>query len=471
MQEIKITQYNKLLVNYDTYEFTPSNYSQIVVDNPWFIDTSSAPDFMQSVKEINKYNDLINIPEDIYTYKYTKFNTYYTTGSTLSVTFSINTMQNKTHEEILNTINNKFYGTITYTDFYANISRDKEYYTSNVTDVIETNQILFPIINVAGYINNQYIPLIKSITITIDSSKFHMYIPKDTLSLSWNNTSTLSIAASDYKYIDYLQKILDHLETTPNYIQYIDTYNYMTINRFRNPICRISGTQFNKYNGIFHCFKNANLKHNTIIPANSRCLHVPSGNYTVDEFINKVNSNSSNVLFTLSSTKDYIYINCDMPFIINPICSIVNNDTDISETFNTKHILMKNPLSYRYFTASCQYKSQTYSQDGNFTPAEFLKWIYSVTGVKCRIHNNIIQCLDYDLIVGDNPYFVFKEYGIVENLCEMHTIDYQCILTNKINLLDVNYEPILSSYDYSSANITDNIITVMNTSQVKIFIP
>lgn len=53
----------------------------------------------------------------------------------------------------------------------------------------------------------------------------------------------------------------------------------------------------------------------------------------------------------------------------------------------------------------------------------------------------------------------------------MHTIDYQCILTNKINLLNVNYEPILSSYDYSSANITDNIITVMNTSQVKIFIP
>ncbi len=44
---MKITQYNKLIVNYDTYEFTPSNYKQIVIDNPWYIDTSSAPDFKQ----------------------------------------------------------------------------------------------------------------------------------------------------------------------------------------------------------------------------------------------------------------------------------------------------------------------------------------------------------------------------------------------------------------------------------------
>ena len=67
---MKITQYNKLIVNYDTYEFTPSNYKQIVIDNPWYIDVSSAPDFVQIAnKEINNYNDFITIPEDVYTYE------------------------------------------------------------------------------------------------------------------------------------------------------------------------------------------------------------------------------------------------------------------------------------------------------------------------------------------------------------------------------------------------------------------
>ena len=46
MQEIKITQYNKLIVNYDTYEFSPSNYKNIAIIDPWYIDVTSAPDFV-----------------------------------------------------------------------------------------------------------------------------------------------------------------------------------------------------------------------------------------------------------------------------------------------------------------------------------------------------------------------------------------------------------------------------------------
>lgn len=195
---------------------------------------------------------------------------------------------------------------------------------------------------------------------------------------------------------------------------------------------------------------------------------VPPKQYTVDELITAVNSNSSTVLFTLSSSKDYIYINCDMPFIINPICSIVTEDTDTSENFNTQHILMKNPLSYRYFTAKCTYKSKTYTQDGPFTPAEFLRWIYSVTGVRCNIHNNIIQCLDYDLTVDENPFFEFKEFGIVENKCGLRTINYNIDLDNGCKLINVNYYPSLTTYDYQQVQpISNNIITTLNTIKVK----
>lgn len=42
---VTITTYNKLIVNYDTYEFTPSSYSNIAIDNPWYINCESAPDF------------------------------------------------------------------------------------------------------------------------------------------------------------------------------------------------------------------------------------------------------------------------------------------------------------------------------------------------------------------------------------------------------------------------------------------
>ena len=42
---VTITTYNKLIVNYDTYEFTPSSYSSIAIDNPWYINCESAPDF------------------------------------------------------------------------------------------------------------------------------------------------------------------------------------------------------------------------------------------------------------------------------------------------------------------------------------------------------------------------------------------------------------------------------------------
>lgn len=464
---MKITQYNKLIVNYDTYEFTPSNFKQIVIDNPWYIDTSSAPDFIQTeIKEINNYNDLITIPEDTYTYEANSFKLIvYSSPIQL---YNINKITNKSHTEILNTIKNTIGGTLTYTDYYAYYKNNDEFYTSTASVMTQQEQILFPNLNYSGYVSNQPIPLIKTITITINSSNFHMYIPEDTIAISWKgDTSTILMVAGDYTYKEYIDKILNSNKISINNYPYIYNYPYMNMIRINTYNGNISGTEFNKLKGIFHCFNNLNMKHNVIQPANSRCLYIPPKDYSVDELITSVNSNSSNVLFTLSSTKDYIYINCDMPFIINPVCSIVNKDTDITETFKTSHILMKNPLSYRYFTATCTYNNKTYTQEGPFTPAEFLRWIYSVTGVKCRIHKDIIQCLDYNIIVGENPYFVFKEFGIVENKCGLQTIDYHIDLDNGCNLIDIDYYPSLTSYDYTIIQpISNNMITTLNTTKV-----
>ena len=39
-----------MIVNYDTYEMTPSSYSNIAIDNPWYINMYSAPDFIKVAK-------------------------------------------------------------------------------------------------------------------------------------------------------------------------------------------------------------------------------------------------------------------------------------------------------------------------------------------------------------------------------------------------------------------------------------
>ena len=462
---MQITQYNKLIVNYDTYEFTPSNYKQIIIDSPWYLDTSSAPDFVQSKeKEKNNLNNYITISEDVYTYE---TNSFKMNGNFGSRNITVNKISNKSHTEILSTIADVSSANLNISDYYANYYiGTTNFYISNSAVFTQESQILFPIINSYFYLSNFAIPLIKTITITINSSNLHMYIPENQLIVKWETENTIIIPAGDYTYKQYIDLVLKDINYDTK--TFIDKYPYMPLTRIINNVCRISGNKFNEFNNKLYCYNDLQYMHNNFQPANSRCLHVPPKQYTVDELITTVNSNSSQTFFTLSSSKDYIYVNCDMPFIINPVCSIITTDTDIAEDFNTQHILMKNPLSYQYFNATCTYKSTTYTSEGPFTPAEFLRWIYSVTGVKCNIHNNIIQCLDYDLTVDENPFFEFKEFGIVENKCGLRTINYNIDLDNGCKLINVNYYPSLTTYDYQQVQpISNNMITTLNTIKVK----
>lgn len=437
MSEIRITQYNKLIVNYDTYEFSPSNHSNIVFENPWYIDTSSAPDFIKTNCENNNIKN-ININDDVYTYEPNQFIIYKDGTSTIN----INQQIIGNHSEIINTINKTYcknYASISYSSYYANLNFPTETYTSNATNITTSEQILFPVTFEYNYISNQSIPLVKTITITINSNNFHMHLNDDIITISRNGTSTVNIINNDYTYENYRNILLNNLNYSDGDRKYIYMYNHYKYIRFTSPTTNISGKEFDKLYGIFHCFKNFDKVHNIIMPANNRCLYVPEGTWNIDDFIHDVNSNSSDVLFNLTSTNKYIYINCDMPFIINPICKIITEDTDISDNYNKQHILLKHPMN-QHFIASCKYNNITYSEENDYTPAEFLRWIYNVTGVKCILNNdNTIICQDPNLIVADNPFFKFKENGIVENICEMKAVNYNVFIRNTLTSYNIYY--------------------------------
>lgn len=63
--------------------------------------------------------------------------------------------------------------------------------------------------------------------------------------------------------------------------------------------------------------------------------------------------------------------------------------------------------------------------------------------------------------------FVFKEFGIVENKYGLQTIDYHIDIDNGCNLIDIDYYPSLTSYDYTTIQpISNNMITTLNTTKV-----
>ena len=111
---------------------------------------------------------------------------------------------------IFNTIKSSYNITYDYTDYYSFYTVNHDFYTSDSAVLTQQEQILFPILHQYAYITNQPIPLIKTITITINSSNFHMYIPADTITKIWNGSSTVSIIAGDYTYTQYTNKLLQN---------------------------------------------------------------------------------------------------------------------------------------------------------------------------------------------------------------------------------------------------------------------
>ena len=558
MQEIKITQYNKLIVNYDTYEFSPSNYKNIAIIDPWYIDVTSAPDFvvngltvfnnytqetvsdegttvlskikssltskiskakariariasytdptqdypdepieedpslktvttvMQSYKELNNLNE-ITIADDTYSL-HDHYIDIYRTNKHIHL---VDTPP-MDHESLVKYVLTQMSNTASITT-YDHYIRVNDYYAiskpENVT-VDQNDAILYPYYanySVAILGQRQCIPRIQTITTTYDYQHLSFDLPAHQVEGyyyirdSIDTSKIIDVAAGSYTFTKYINTLYNAMIGT-NYGTggtYMYQYPYMPLRRQTGfnigfyGIPSADGT--NVYNDMYcklHCMwpqQNA-IPHVSVMPANSRCLHIPSGDWKINDLITAVNSNKDDCLFTLASTDHYIYIKADTPFIINPICKIVTSDTDTAETFNTTHVLLKNPM-YKHFTATAHSTINGGREEGDFTPAEFLRWIYKNTGVKCNIHNGIIS---YDpklsLTFGLNPFFINRRSGVIANVCGLTTIPYRVVITGAAKLVGkkdyYDYNPVLEPYDYSSVNINNNITTTLNSANV-----
>lgn len=557
MHEVTITQYNKLIVNYDTYEFSPSNYKNIAIIDPWYIDVTSAPDFvvngltvfnnytketvsdegttvlskikssfaskakarlariasytdpsqdypdepieddpsvktvttvMQNYKELNNINNSITIADDTYSL-HDHYIDVYRTGKHIHLVDTPPMDHESLVKYVLTQMSNN--ATITTYDHYIRIN---DYYAiskpENVT-VDQNDAILYPYYvnySVATLGQRQCIPRIQTITTTYDYQHLSFNLPAHQvegyyyINNSVDTSKIIDVAAGPYTFTKYINTLYKAMSGR-NYgtgATYMYQYPYMPLRRQAGfnigfyGVPSADGT--NVYNDMYcklHCMwpqQNA-IPHVSVMPANSRCLHIPSGNWTVDDLITAVNSNKDDCLFTLASTDHYIYIKADTPFIINPICKIVTSDTDIAETFNTTHVLLKNQM-YKHFTARAYSDINKGEEEGDFTPAEFLRWIYNKTGVKCNIHNDIISYdINTHLTIGENPFFKNNvDTGILDNLCGLTTIPYKVVITGAAKLVGkkdyYDYNPVLEPYDYSSVNINNNITTTLNSANV-----
>lgn len=487
MTEVQITQYNKLIVNYQTFEFTPSNYSQIVIDDPWYIDTSSAPDFVDIAwPEVNELND-VEVPPDLYSVSDYKL---YGWQKNLEYPFTFS-CTNKSHEnivkEFIKVIDNNIpdlnlsyyiYDNYIYYypgNFYCTILEEN-------TDPTQEQLLLCPVTKKelsAAYISIQYFPLIKSLTITLDYRSLTTSVPEHTVTVTTVNryspyeTKVHNVQYNEgtytfEEYVNPIWKVVHNKNWNSGFFEYIYKYNHSPYNRFSNYFVTIDSNVFDTLLQKFICFMPDYYEHHkTIMPAVNRCLTVSSGTWHVQDFIDFVND--ADVDFTLSSNTHYISINCNTPFIINPAASMNTSDTDTEETFANSHIFIRHPM-YRYINCSVTANGKTVTCKGNFTPAEFLRWIYANVGISVLVIGNKIK-VNGDITVGSNPFFDFPGNGLVTNKCGLYTQGYHFRIkgSNKEKLTvipmykQVTYEPTLTTFgNGTQVSITNNIITALN---------
>ena len=471
MQEVTITQYNKLIVNYETFDFTPSSYSCIAINNPWYINCESAPDFVGMDTEANDLDNTFTIAEDVY-----KINSY-SIFVYADKQYDIIDTPLMSHVDLVKYVTNTCLkrNTTFYqpSNHFISINNVWSTYKPSTYSANQHDSILFPYFVSAdgAYLGRfQCIPIIQTITATFDVDQFRIAVPDHTVyGLMSSVSSSVNISAGKYTTLGYINTIMNKLFNT-GYSTLLQppTYPYFRVARHVNSF-QIYGDEYSNLYGYLHCTRPHSSPTNALsfLSTNSRCLHVPEGSYTVDDFITAVNSNSDDCLFTVESDNKYIYIKADCPFIINPVCKIITEDTDTSETFANKHILLKHPMN-KHFTASVTYNGQTTSQEGDYTPAEFLRWIYSVTGVKCTVNNYAITCSE-SLTVGENPFFEFKD-NVVTNLCSLHTLDYKAAVKSACKIVGksgyTEYNPVLTPYTGTINVNVNSIIPTLNTSNV-----
>lgn len=465
-QNVTITTYNKIVINYDTYELTPSNNKNIVIDNPWYIDTSSAPNFVQTKQ--SEINDMkLSIPEDVYSISdYQTYMWNFDTAETIPSKIKTFSSSGTNHETMVTNFLKQFNaGTITSHEYFINFEFNNHLCTAYPPGFTPTQEqsILCPTTTTYGnaLYSNQIFPLVKTITLTLDLNTYCETVPEHVVYWKTVNygSGEYTVSAGTYTYKDYINLFLQNFGKYSNPSgSYLYKYEYFHQSRFGSydQNCWY-GSGVESLFGKLHCYPphKYTSEHTSLYSANNRCMTISSGDWNIEDFINTVNTSSHG--FSITSDNHYIYINYPTPFIINPVCNIVDDVTDVSETFATRKILCAHP-QYKQVNCTVTLDDNNYVCNERLTPAEFLLWIYNNTGVKCNIENNVIT-YSGNLSVSENPFFEFKENGTVVNKCNLSQLN----ITNYVNNKFVNYK---TEYIYDSVNITYPVNNTNNLQNI-----
>ena len=487
--KVNITQENTIRYNFDTISVSPSNYKEIFIENPWYLDTSEAPDF-QNIWDVEKNTfKEFTVPED--TYSVNNYNLQVRLGNTSTITAKTINISNKSHLNLLKDYYNsikssagdyiwtssQLYSLKYYYLFHGySVSNDSFASRWNGTPT-RNNSILIPIMfnddTVLRQGTFQEIPIVTNISITFDENNFSYNLPEH--KIYGGNYSGLTgeftVPAGTYTPLQYHECIMQVL---PSDNTWRPTFDVDTM--YQYPFTKISmkslytsyyyggsGTNehntFNDLYGKLHLVypSNSNYKigHACNGPATNRCLSCTSGVWNVDDFVNYVNTTDEEKLFGCMSTTHEIFVTASLPFIINPVCSITKlGEADITPegstdyTFGTQKRILYHPM-YKQIDCTVTYNGTTHTISGRYTPAELLREIKTLTNADIEVNKNADDEYNVEfpdgLTISDNPFFTSTE-----NLSGLSRMDF----TISVNPANFSY----NDYIVNTTDITHEVL-------------
>lgn len=449
---VYITQDNTIIYDNQTITLSPSNHSDIVITNPWYLNISSAPDF--PVIETTETNDFktFNVPDDTYSiqnYQVRYANAVNTTGN--NYTFTYNDMDHKTilNQYLYTLLNNKY--TLIESSYYYVLDTRPLRETDGISTSFPNNDytppnrndtILLPYTYLGTenwWITINIYPKITNICVTFNSNNFNINVPEHTLycKIASSNVESINIPEGNYTYKDYQS----YIENIMNYgntwypSKLVNTcYNYPFYKAIRknNPPIWFSGgdnSVFNngycKFHLIYPSSNGDYIGHPINGPVNHRCLSCVSGLWNIDNFINYINTTDNNKLFNCISTEHEILLTADQEFIINPACSMtklgeadITPEGNVNYNFAKSKRLMYHP-QYKQINCTITYDNNTFTVDGRYTPAEFLRKVNELTDNSININGNQLSLIN-NFNISENP-FISIENGQINNICGLST--------------------------------------------------
>ena len=524
------TQDNTILIDFDTYTFHKGDEIKLSYINPFYINVDNAPD-VQSLLQTSESNTcgMIVVPEDTIIWNNQDFS--FVTGPNGSIPFNVKKLPYNTADStklLTNVYETCFphFGKKVYTNYMS------LYTTSNDLGNIAGASLatkLNPCFSTTSDVNSNIcwtsrtyayegtytFPLTKSITLYMSLNDLPVFTIPETFQMSCVNVGInqqpreFLIYKGDYTASSFHNLFVTSLDSVVK----MSSSNISITNKYIRNIRIVPSSSslvlygqsgFINLYGRLHTFATYRsqgdisfLRFPTSIYPTVRSLHVPEGIYTADQLVKYINKNNIDsdglkyTMFTAESNNNAIYIKADKPFIFNPAMTLQNSTTDLSTTFATSHILSVIQQQRETFDITFTDKSQnkTYTLQGTYTPAEFLRKVHELTGynifiyklgdiVKSKATYNIVCAgsLDIDcsffkftdeFVFGGGGYKVINKVNL-DRLNQTVNIGYNKYWQTGVN----NYTRLTpyTMYDYPSKYMSQNgqirMISADNTTYI-----